>query len=120
MAFIQYLRINGEDLPLPTSYSFDLKDVQADSSGETEAGTTQRDVIRSGVVNIQVSFQVSAAWLQKLSTFRKLPIMTVQYFDSETLGYRETQMYIEGFKSSLEKDTSYKSLWSVSFNLIEY
>ena len=45
MAFIQYLRINGEDMPLPTSYSFDLKDVQADSSGETEAGTTQRDVI---------------------------------------------------------------------------
>lgn len=120
MAFIQYLRINGEDLPLPTSYSFDLKDVQADSSGETEAGTVQRDVIRSGVVNIQVSFQVSAAWLQKLSAFRKLPIMTVRYFDGETLGYKETQMYIEGFKSSLEKDTSYKSLWSVSFNLIEY
>ena len=120
VAFIQYLRINGEDLPLPTSYSFDLKDVQADSSGETEAGTVQRDVIRSGVVNIQVSFQVSAAWLQKLSAFRKLPIMTVRYFDGETLGYRETQMYIEGFKSSLEKDTSYKSLWSVSFNLIEY
>ena len=120
MAFIQYLRINGEDMPLPTSYSFDLKDVQADSSGETEAGTTQRDVIRSGVVNIQVSFQVSAAWLQKLSAFRKLPIMTVRYFDSETLTYRETEMYIDGFKSSLEKDTSYKSLWKVSFDLIEY
>lgn len=120
MAFIQYLRINGEDLPLPTSYSFDLKDVQADSSGETEAGTTQRDVIRSGVVNIQVSFQVSAFWLQKLAAFRKLPIMTVRYFDSETLNYRETEMYIDGFKSSLEKDTSYKSLWKVSFDLIEY
>ena len=74
LSFIQYLRINGEDLPLPTSYSFDLKDVQADSSGETEAGTTQRDIVRSGVVNIQVSFQVSATWLQKLSAFRKMPV----------------------------------------------
>lgn len=120
MAFIQYLRINGEDLPLPTSYSSELKDVQADSSGETEAGTTQRDVIRSGVVNIQVSFQVSATWLQKLATFRKLPKMKVRYFDSETLNYKDTEMYIEGFKSSLEKDTSYKSLWKVSFDLIEY
>ena len=114
------MRINGEDLPLPTSYSFELKDVQADSSGETEAGTTQRDIIRSGVVNIQVSFQVSAMWLQKLSAFRKLPIMTVRYFDSEILNYKETEMYIDGFKSSLEKDTSYKSLWKVSFDLIEY
>ena len=120
MAYIQYLKINGVDLPLPTSYSFDLKDVQADSSGETEAGTMQRDVIRSGVVNIQVSFQVSATWLKKLSEFRKLPIMEVRYFDSETLDYKYTQMYIDGFKSSLEKDTSYKSLWKVSFDLIEY
>ena len=100
--------------------SFDLKDVQADSSGETEAGTMQRDVIRSGVVNIQVSFQVSACWLQKLSAFRKLPMTEVRYFDSETLDYKYTQMYIDGFKSSLEKDTSYKSLWKVSFDLIEY
>ena len=120
MSFIQYLRINGEDLPLPTSYSFELKDVQADSSGETEAGTTQRDIIRSGVVNIQVSFQVSAMWLQKLSAFRKLPIMTVRYFDSETLNYKETEMYIDGFKAKLEKDTSYKGLWTVSFTLKEY
>ncbi len=120
MAFIQYLKINGENLPLPISYSSELKDVEADSSGETEAGTTQRDVIRSGVVNIQVSFQVSAVWLQKLSLLRKLPRMTVRYFDSETLSYKETEMYISGFKSSLEKDTSYKSLWKVSFDLIEY
>lgn len=120
MAFIQYLQINGENLPLPTSYSFDLQDVPAESSGETEAGTTQRDIVRSGVVHIQVSFQVSAGWLQKLSAFRRLPVMTVRYFDSDTLGFRETEMYIEGFKCSLEKDTSYKSLWNVSFDLNEY
>lgn len=46
--------------------------------------------------------------------------MKVRYFDSETLNYKDTEMYIEGFKSSLEKDTSYKSLWKVSFDLIEY
>ena len=56
MAFIQYLNINGEDFPMPTSYSLELEDVEAESSGETEAGTTQRDVIRSGVVNIAVPF----------------------------------------------------------------
>lgn len=74
----------------------------------------------NNITFIVVSFQVSAAWLQKLSVFRKMPVLNVRYFDSETLSYRETEMYIDGFKSSLEKDTSYKSLWKVSFDLIEY
>lgn len=28
----------------------------------------------------------------------------------------QTQMYVEGFKVKLEKDTSYKGLWTVSFD----
>ena len=63
MAFIQYLKFDYENLPLPDSYNLDLTDVEADSGGETEAGTMQRDVIRSGVVTISVSFSVSAVWL---------------------------------------------------------
>lgn len=120
MAFIQYLNFNGEDLPLPLTYDIDLSDVEADSSGETEAGTTQRDVVRSGVINIYVSFQVSPKWLKKLSAYRKLPRLTVKYFDPEELEIKETKMYIEGYRSSLVKDTSYKGLWSVSFTLMEF
>ena len=32
----------------------------------------------------------------------------------------QTQMYVEGFKAKLEKDTSYKGLWTVSFTLKEF
>lgn len=120
MAFIQYLKINGENLPLPDSYEVELSDVEADTSGETEAGTTQRDIVRSGVVSIPVSFQVSPAWLKKLSAFRKLPRVRVAYFDTETLEVKETDMFLDGFKSSLVKDTSYKGLWKVSFTLKEF
>lgn len=120
MAFIQYLKINGENLPLPDSYEVEFLDVEAESSGETEAGTTQRDVVRSGVVNIPVSFQVSPVWLRKLSGFRKLPRLKVTYFDTETLDMKETDMFVDGFKSSLVKDTSYKGLWKVSFTLKEF
>lgn len=49
MAFFQYLVFDGENLPLPDSYEVELEDVEADSGGETEAGTTQRDVVRHGV-----------------------------------------------------------------------
>ena len=39
MAFYQYLNFNGLDLPLPVSYDIDLSAVEADTTGETEAGT---------------------------------------------------------------------------------
>lgn len=120
MAYVQYLAFDGVPLPMPDSYEVELTDVEADSGGETEAGTTQRDVVRSGVVAIPVSFSVSPKWAKKLSEFRKKPKITVSYFDTETLNVRQTEMFMEGYKSSLVKDTSYKGLWTVSFTLREF
>ena len=40
MAFIQYLVFDGMPLPLPDSYEVQMVDIEADSGGETEAGTT--------------------------------------------------------------------------------
>ena len=90
MAFFQYLVFDGENLPLPDSYEAELEDVEADSGGATEAGTTQRDVVRHSVVRIPVSFSVTAKWLKKLAGYAKL-----------------------------KTDTSYKGLWTVSFTLKE-
>lgn len=39
MAFIQYLYFDGEILLLLDSYEIELKDMEADSGGETETGT---------------------------------------------------------------------------------
>lgn len=107
MAFIQYLKFNGVALPLPTSYEVSLRAVEADSSGETEAGTTQRDVVREGVVKISVAFAVSPTWLKKLTAFSKERSLDVSYFDTETLESVDTQMYVDDYKVSLVKDTSY-------------
>ena len=115
MAYLQYLVFNQKKLPLPDSYDLDLSDVEADSGGETEAGTTQRDVVRTGVVTISVS----KIWLRLLTKYSKMPKITVQYFDTEDLELKETEMYIYGFKAKLKKDTSYKGLWTVSFTLNE-
>ena len=96
-----------------------LKDVEADSGGETEAGTTQRDVVRHGVVRIPVSFSVTAKWLKKLAGYAKLDKISVQYFDVETAELKLAEMYVTGYKAKLRKDTSYKGLWTVSFTLKE-
>ena len=120
MAFIQYLNFDGEDIPFPTSYSVDISDVESDAVGETEAGTTQRDVIRSGVYTISVSFQVSAGWLKTLSAYKQKKSIQVKFFDPGSLSVKETAMFVDGYKVDLEKDTSYQGLWKVSFTLKEF
>lgn len=120
MAFIQYLTFDGVPLPLPDSYEVEMADVEADSGGETEAGTTQRDVVRSGVVTIPVSFSLSPKWMKAMAGLRRKPKIAVEYFDTETLEVRRTEMFMEGYKAGLVKDTSYKGLWKVSFTLKEF
>ena len=78
MAFIQYLNFDGENLPLPTSYEVDMEDKEADSGGETEAGTIQRDVVRAGVREISVSFSVTPTWLKKLTEYKQQESITVR------------------------------------------
>lgn len=79
MAFVQYLVFDGAALPLPDSYDLSLSSVEADSGGETEAGTVQRDVVRAGVVSISVTFSVSPAWLKKLSGYSKQEKIVVDF-----------------------------------------
>lgn len=119
MAFFQYLNFDGVDLPLPDSYEVDMSDKEADSGGEKEAGTMQRDVVRAGVVTISVSFSVTQKWLRMLTEFKQKEKLQVKYFNPETADLKQTEMYVDGFKAKLKKDTSYKGLWVVSFVLRE-
>ncbi len=41
-------------------------------------------------------------------------------FDTETLAVKTAEMYVEGDKASLAKDTFKKGLWTVSFTLREF
>ncbi|WBW49411.1 hypothetical protein O6R05_05220 [Peptoniphilus equinus] len=115
-----YLIIENIDLPLPDSYSLEYRDIEADTGGETEAGTIQRDIVRHKVASISVEFSCSPKLVKILSGFTKKSNLKVKYLDTETLELKETQMYIDKFQVKLIKDTSYKGLWEVSFHLEEY
>lgn len=118
MTFQTYLKINGKVLPVQKDdYSVEYRDVVADSGGVTEAGTTIRDVIREGVPSISVTIPVSAAWLKKLRRMKKEPYLAVEWLDPETGELSTGSMYMDGFKVSLEHDTSGGGLWTVSFSL---
>ena len=120
MAFIQYLTFDGTALPLPDSYEVRMDDVEADSGGETEAGTGQRDVVRAGGGSIPGTFSVSAKWLEILAEVKQQEKVPVGYFDTEMLAVKMAEMYVEGYKAALVKDTSRKGLWTVSFTLREF
>ena len=120
MAYIQYLTFDGTALPLPDSYDVSISDVEADSGGETEAGTYQRDVVRFGIREISVKFSVTQKWLKLLTAFKQQELIKVDYFDPETVDIVSTEMYISDYSVTLVKDTSYKSLWEVSFKLKEF
>ena len=120
MAFNTYVKIEDTVLPLPDSFDLSYSNVEADSSGETEAGTVQRDIVRSGVVSIDVSYSLTKKYLPVLSAYSKMPRLKVSYFDPELMELRETSMYMDSYKVKLVKDTSYQSLWEVSFTLKEY
>ena len=77
-------------------------------------------MVRQGIVTISVSFSVTAKWLKALTAYSKRDKLSVEYFDTETADMKNTEMYIEGFKAKLEKDTSYRGLWTVSFTLKEF
>ena len=65
-------------------------------------------------------FSVSPKWLGLLTGFKQKEKLTVDYFDTETLEVKQAEMFIDGYKAALVKDTSYKGLWKVSFTLKEF
>ena len=118
MTFQTYLRINGTALPVQKDdYTVSYSDVVADSGGVTEAGTTIRDVIREGVPSISVSIPVSLTWLKRLRRLKREPYLNVEWMNPETGELTHGIMYMDGFKVSLEHDTSAGSLWTVAFSL---
>ena len=120
MGCTQFLILDDVILPAPDSYSLDYIDIESDATGITEAGTMQRDVVRTGVVSISVSYTVSAYWLKELSAFKQKSVVSVKYFDPRILNQAITQMYIENFSAKLIKDNSQNGLWNVEFELKQF
>ena len=115
-----FLKINDELYPKPNSYELEFRDIDKSTSGETEAGTIQRDIVRSAVVTISVKYNCSPKLIKKITSLKNFSKLKVEYMHTETLELKETQMYMDDLSIKLIKDTSYKGLWEVSFKLYEF
>lgn len=68
-------------------------------------------------MTIAVFFSATQSWLTALTAYNNQESITTKYFDPETATQVQTQMYVEGFKVKLKKDTNYKGVWMVRFAL---
>lgn len=112
---MEFLYFNGTRLPRPDSYELNVSDILSDGSGETEAGTQQRDFKRRDVVTISLQFTVTKKWLSRFKGYRSMNQITVKYNRAGTLVTEE--MYMDGYKEKLEHETAAGGVWSVSFSL---
>ena len=66
--------------------------------------------MRSGIVNIAVTYWVTQKWLKLMTGLKKKEKISVDYFDTETAEMRNAEVYMDGVRSRLEMDTSYKGV----------
>lgn len=114
---MEYLYFDGVKIPKPDEYEVGVSDILADGSGETEAGTQQRDFKRRNIPDIHVSFTVTKKWILKLRGYRDKDHIMVRFYHGDM---ENAEMYINGYKESLEHETSSGGVWKVSFTLESY
>jgi len=118
MATRDYITINGTALPISgkADYSVEYEDYAVE--GQTEAGTTIRDVVREGIPTVKATLKVTQNWMAQLREFKRQPTLTVEYLDPETGELSEEHiMYISDFSPKRVWDVSYGIVWEVDLVL---
>lgn len=113
--------IDGIDLP-PTSKSvISKKDLDSFDSGRNELGVLQRDRIRHGIYEIELSYELKkSSEIQTIESAIDKPELQVTF---PTHSGRVTKtMFADNVSIdvALRRTNLEDTLWNISFNLIEY
>lgn len=117
MAKIKVL-INEVELELTNdSYSESLSSV--DSRNTSEAGTTLRAVVRTGIRELSISYECIETEKIKLEAYSKLSSLNAQIYDEASDSMMNWECFIDGFKSDLAVEDNHHRYYNVSFKLID-
>lgn len=119
MTGMTFLKISGEEIPVKKDdYSLTYTDVEASSTGTTEAGTNHVDMIREGVPEVSVTLTVTRTWLQKLRLFKRAGVLDCEYYDAETGGLKPWKARMVDFTSKVaDSSKADGAVWEVGFTL---
>lgn len=87
----------------------------ADYTQQTEAGTTQRDVIRAGyLAQLSVDITVPGTVKALFDGYSKEPSLTLTLWSDESSSSRSWTCYISSYTAKLKRDTDTATYWDLS------
>ena len=112
--------INGSEFPFPTKFNIQKETVE--QVNQTEAGTDQVIVARSGKLTASVEFQLSSRKYRALKSYSDEPSISVVLPEAGIQTVRT--MRIRNFNAELVEDSrktlNTEGLWRVSCEFIEF
>lgn len=106
------LYLNGTEIPL-TKGSYKESRSHYQITGQTEAGTNRRDLIRANILGLSVELIGTTATKKALETYNAEASLTVKHYSGSTLV--TWSAYMDNFSSNLLTDGE----WEISFDLID-
>lgn len=115
------LDINGREIIL-TKGSYKEYPKVVESRNRTEAGTTHRDIVRTGACRIEVTTETDDTEKAFFDTCVAMDALTVQYWSEGTGGMAEKSMFIDpdSYKPELIVENGNHRFYTVSFVLEEF
>ena len=123
------LKINGVDMPDPTTYSVPMADMESSDSAYSESGIRIRNLIRPSIIRLELGWCVTGdkavtilnAIDPSSADNRKV---SVEYLDPRTGTRKTADMFVEDRSCNLllygsETDAT-ENLWEIGFNLVQY
>lgn len=119
------IRIDGVDMPNPSSYGGDTADLDSENSGRaSETGFLTRDRIRAATHKLRVAWTVNRAQLSAIALAISPESLTVRFFDAAVAGYTTATMYAGSqswsLLSHIDDANPAGSLWEITVNFIEF
>lgn len=116
------LKFNNEEMYYPSSFSIDEEVI--DKTNQTEAGTDQVQLVRTGKVTMTFGTKCLADWLARYRYYSALASFQVSYYDVSVNGYVTKTVRMRDFKWSVVKHSyeldNIAGIYDVSFVLKEF
>ena len=119
------IKLNNTVIPYLSTWEESYSPVEV--TGQTEAGTDQVLIQRTGKTTINAEFACTSAWLATFQGWNDSgSALTVKYYDPSVPGYAEKSMRMRNFKFDMVPASDYLTdsqslgLYSVTFDLIEF
>lgn len=116
------LKFNNEEMYYPSTFSVEPQKVQ--KVNQTEAGTDQVQLTRTGKVTMRFATKCLADWLARYEYYSDLAEFNVSYYNVSVQGYVTKRVRMEDFKWDVVKHSydldNIAGIYEVSFVLKEF